>query len=87
MIEATEFGVGRNCEDPTGYDNRWVLGALARQSELNKVPRAEYLDSSFYFVLGALIIERASKEELNAFFRSVLFEVGHEEHTMAHRFS
>ena len=61
-------------EDSTGYDNRWVLGALARQRGLNNAPGAEYLYSNSNFVLGALIIERASGKELNAFFRSALFE-------------
>lgn len=61
-------------EDSTGYDNLWVLGALARQRGLNHAPGAEYLYSNSNFVLGALIIERASREELNAFFRSAVFE-------------
>lgn len=60
-------------EDSTGYDNRLVLGVLARQRGLNNAPGAEYLYSNSNFVLGALIIERASKQELNAFFSSALF--------------
>lgn len=61
-------------EDSTGYDNAWVLAAIARQRALNNAPGAEYLYSNSNFVLAAIIIERAGKQELNAFFRNALFD-------------
>lgn len=60
-------------EDSTGYDNAWVLRAVAGQQRLNNVPGAEYLYSNSNFVLAAIIIERASGQSLNAFFRESLF--------------
>lgn len=61
-------------EDSTGYDNAWVLAAIARQHRLNNAPGAEYLYSNANFVLGAIIIERASGEPLNGFFRRAFFD-------------
>ncbi len=60
-------------EDSTGYDNGWVLRAVARQRALNNPPGAEYLYSNSNFVLAAIIIERASGQSLNAFYRDALF--------------
>lgn len=60
-------------EDSTGYDNGWVLRAVARQTRLNHQPGAEYLYSNANFVLAATIIERASGLSLNNFFREALF--------------
>lgn len=60
-------------EDSTGYDNAWVLAAVARQHGLNNVPGTEYLYSNSNFVLGAIIIERASGQPLNDYFREALF--------------
>lgn len=60
-------------EDSTGYDNAWVLRTIARQRRLNNPPGTEYLYSNSNFVLAAIIIERASRQELNAFFRDALF--------------
>ncbi|MFM7350464.1 MAG: serine hydrolase domain-containing protein, partial [Erythrobacter sp.] len=60
-------------EDSTGYDNAWVLRAAARQRRLNFAPGSEYLYSNSNFVLAAIIIERASRQELNAFFRDTFF--------------
>ena len=63
-------GVG---EDLTGYDNEWVLRAISLQHRLNNAPGTEYLYSNSNFVLAAIIIERASRERLNDFFRNALF--------------
>ena len=60
-------------EDSTGYDNGWVLRAVARQRALNNPPGAEYLYSNSNFVLAAIIIERASGQSLNDFYRDALF--------------
>jgi CubicO group peptidase (beta-lactamase class C family) len=64
-------GVG---EDSTGYDNAWVLRAVARQRRLNNAPGTEYLYSNSNFVLAAIIIERSSGKELNAFYANAFFE-------------
>lgn len=61
-------------EDSTGYDNRWVLDAVARQRALNNASGTEYLYSNSNFVLAAIVIERASGEELNAFYRRAFFD-------------
>lgn len=61
-------------EGSTGYDNAWVLQAVARQRHLNNPPGTEYLYSNSNFVLGALIIGRVSGEPLNAFYRRAFFE-------------
>jgi len=63
-------GVG---EDSTGYDNAWVLRAVSRQRRLNNAPGADYLYSNSNFVLAAIIVERASGQRLNDFFRDALF--------------
>lgn len=60
-------------EDSTGYDNAWVLRAVARQRLLNNAPGREYLYSNSNFVLAAIIIERASGQQLNDFYREALF--------------
>jgi CubicO group peptidase (beta-lactamase class C family) len=60
-------------EDSTGYDDAWVLAAIARQRRLNNSPGTEYLYSNSNFVLAAIIIERASGQPLNAFFHDALF--------------
>lgn len=60
-------------EDSTGYDNAWVLRAVARQRGLNNAPGTEYLYSNSNFVLAATIIERASGQPLNDFYRDALF--------------
>ncbi|MEO7433169.1 MAG: serine hydrolase domain-containing protein [Dokdonella sp.] len=60
-------------EDSTGYDNAWVLRAVARQHGVNNAPGAEYLYSNSNFVLAAIIIERASGQPLNDFYRTALF--------------
>lgn len=61
-------------EDESGYDNAWVVSAIARQDGLNNTPGTEYLYSNSNFVLGATVIERASGQSLNSFFRTALFE-------------
>jgi CubicO group peptidase (beta-lactamase class C family) len=61
-------------EDESGYDNMWVVKAIARQNGLNNTPGREYLYSNSNFVLGATVIERASGRSLNSFFRMALFE-------------
>lgn len=60
-------------DDSTGYDNAWVLGAIARQRRLNNAPGDEYLYSNSNFVLAAIVIERASGQALNDFYRDGLF--------------
>lgn len=60
-------------EDSTDYDNGWVLSAIARQQRLNNRPGVEYLYSNSNFVLAAIIIERASGQPLNDFYRDALF--------------
>lgn len=60
-------------EDSTGYDNGWVLRAVARQTRLNNVPGAEYLYSNSNFVLAATVVERAAREPLNVFFQNAFF--------------
>jgi CubicO group peptidase (beta-lactamase class C family) len=60
-------------EDSTGYDNAWVLAAVARQQRLNNAPGAEYLYSNSNFVLAAIIVERASGQPLNDFYHEALF--------------
>ncbi len=61
-------------EDSSGYDNAWVIAAVARQRESNNVPGAEYLYSNSNYVLGATIIERVTGKRLNDFYREALFE-------------
>jgi CubicO group peptidase (beta-lactamase class C family) len=60
-------------EDSTGYDNAWVLRTVAQQQKLNNVPGAEYLYSNSNFVLAAIIIERASGQQLNDFYHDSFF--------------
>ena len=60
-------------EDESGYDNNRIVSVIARQSGLNSTPGTEYLYSNSNYVLGAKVIERVSGQELNAFFRTVLF--------------
>ena len=63
-------GVGENS---TGYDNARVLRAVSQQRRLNNTPGSEYLYSNSNFVLAAIIIERASGQRLNDFFKGALF--------------
>jgi CubicO group peptidase (beta-lactamase class C family) len=56
------------------YDQSWVLAAIARLGHLNFRPGTEYLYSNSNYVLAALVVERASGERLNMFYRHAFFD-------------
>jgi CubicO group peptidase (beta-lactamase class C family) len=56
------------------FDNRTVLGIIARQRALNFKPGEEYLYSNSGYVLLSLVVERASGTPLAAFAKTRIFQ-------------